>query len=239
MKHALLLTACSVLALAPTPAAGGVGAQRPRVQLSVSPASVALAGAGARKIRVRNAGAEALVVDVTRRPAARSWLHVVPGRLQLRSGATATLTLRVTPRRGAEPGDHRALVLLTTSRLRGGRVNVHLRLGVRVSMRVPGRILRRVTIDGLRIARRLLLVSVANHGNVTIPLGRRMTASLVRGHRHLARLRPGGHRALPPGTRAVVALRYRGRAHGLVTVIVRVRLGPGTPAVERRYRARL
>ena len=239
MKHALLLAACSVLALAPTPAAGGVGAERPRVQLSVSPATVALTGAGARTVRVRNAGADVLIVNVTRVPAARPWLRVVPGRLQLRSGATATLTLRVTPPPHAEPGDHRALVLLTTSRLRGGRVNVRLRLGVRVSMRVPGRILRRVSIEGLRVTRRRLHVSVVNRGNVSVPLGRQLTATLIRGRARLARLRPRGQRTLPPGARAAVTLPYRGRAHGLVTVIVRIRLGAGTPAVERRYRARL
>ena len=239
MNRTLLFIACSVLALVPTPAAGGVGAERPRVQLLVSPASVAIAGAGARRIRVRNAGAEALIVDVTSRPAARPWLHVVPGHLQLRSGAAATLTLRVTPPRRAEPGDHRALVLLTTRRLRSGRVNVHLRLGVRVNMHVPGRVLRRVTVGGLWVAHRLLLVSVTNRGNVSILLGRQLTATLVRGRRHLARLHPRTQRALPPGAGVVVPLRYRVRAHGLVTVIVRVRLGAGAPAVERRYRARL
>ena len=239
MRQALLLTACSVLALAPTPAAGGVGAERPRVQLSVSPASVLLTGAGSRRIKVRNAGAEALIVAVTRRPASRPWLQVVPSRLQLRSGGTATLTLRVTPPQRAEPGDHRAVLLLTTSRPRGGRVNVNVGLGVRVSMRVPGRILRRVTVDGLRVARHRLLVSVANRGNVGIPLGRALTVTLVRGRRHRARLHPPAQRILPPGARAVVPLRYRGRARGLLTVIVRVRLGAGAPAVERRYRARL
>jgi hypothetical protein len=238
VNQALLLASCSVLALAPAPAAGGVGAERPRVQLSVSPASVAVAGAGARRIRVRNAGAEALIVDVTRRPAARPWLHVVPSRLRLRSGATATLMLRITPPRRAEPGDHRALVLLTTSRLRGGRVNVHLRLGVRVSMRVPGPILRHVTVDGLRVVRRLLFVSVVNRGNVSIPLRQHLTATLVRGRRRLARLRPRGNPVLAPGARAIVTLRYRGGAHGPVTVVVRVRLGADAVS-ERSYRVRL
>jgi hypothetical protein len=244
----LSLAVFTVLALAPTPSAEGAGADRPRVALSVSPARLALAAPGSRTIKVRNDGAEQVVVDATRRTlggqaAAKTWLQIVPARLLLRSGESAILTLRVRPPRRAEPGDHPVLVLLTTRPLRGGRVNVQVRLGVRIRMVVPGRIVRRLTLGGLRIHRqrdaRLMFVSVANRGNVTVQLRGHVTALLVRRGRQLARLSPRARRALLPGARAVLALRYSGRVRGPVTAVVQIRLGPGVHAVERGYRIRL
>jgi hypothetical protein len=110
-------------------------------------------------------------------------------------------------------------------------------------MVVLGRIVRRLTLGGLSVQRRgnarLLFVSIANGGNVTVQLRGRVTALLLRRGQQQARLSPRARRALFPGARAVVALRYSGRVRGLVTAIVRVRLGPGIRVVERRYRIRL
>jgi hypothetical protein len=218
------------------------------VALSVSPAQLALAAPGSRTIKLRNNGAEQVVVETARRTlgrqaVAKTWLQIAPARVVLRSGESAILTLRVTPPRGAEPGDHHLLVLLTTRPLRGARVNVQLRLGVRIRMVVPGRIVRHLALGGLRVRRwrsaRFMFVSVTNRGNVTVRLRGCVTALLLRRGQQLARLSPRGQRALLPGARAEVALRYGGRVRGRVTAVVQVRLGPGVRAVERRYRIRL
>jgi hypothetical protein len=241
-----LVIGLTALMFASAPAAEGAGADRPRVALSVSPARLALAAPGSRTIKLRNDGAEQVVVDITRRTlgrqtATKAWLQIVPARLSLHSGESAILTLRATPPRHAEPGDHQVLVLLTTRPLRGGRVNVQVRLGVRIRMVVPGRIVRQVTLGSLRVHRRqgarFMFVSVTNRGNVTVQLRGRVTALLVRRGQQLARLSFPARRALPPGSRAVLAMRYRGRARGLVTAVVQI--GFGVRIVERRYRIRL
>jgi hypothetical protein len=238
----------TALVLASAPIAEGADADRPRVALSVSPARLALAAPGSRTIKVRNDGAERVVVDVARgtlgrQTAAKTWLQIVPSRLVLRSRESATLTIRVKPPQRAEPGDHPVLILLTTRAPRGSRVNVQLRLGVRITMVVPGRIVRHLTFGGLRVRRRrdvrLLFVSIANRGNVTVQLRGCVTALLVRRGQRVARLSPRARRALLPGARAVLALRYRGRLRGFVSAVVRIRLGSGLRVVERRYRLRL
>ena len=248
MRPAFALAGLVALVLASAPSAEGAGAGLPRIALSVSPAQLAFAAAGSRVIKLRNDGAERVVVDVKRRTvrgqtAAKTWLQIEPARLSLRSGETAILTLRAGPPRRAEPGRHQVLVLLTTRPLRGGRVNVQVRLGVRIRMVVPGRIVRHLTLGAVRVHRvrdaRLMFVSVANRGNVTVQLRGHVTASLVRRGRQLVRL---SHRARPtllPGAHAVLALRYSGRLRGRVTVAVRIRLGSGRRVVERRYRIRL
>jgi len=248
LRKALALAVVTALVPAPAPSAKGAGADRSRVALSVSPARLALAAPGSKTIKLRNDGAERVAVDATwrtldRQTAARTWVQIVPTHLLLRSGETAILTLRAGPPRRAEPGDHQLLVLLATRPLRGTRVTVQVRLGVRVRMVVPGRIVRHITLGGLSLHRRgnarLMVVSIANRGNVTVQLRGRVTALLVRRGHQLARLSPPARRALLPGARAVLALRYRGRARGPVTAIVRVRLGPGIRVAERRYRIRL
>lgn len=246
MKPALALAAFTALVLASAPAVEGAGADQPRVALSVSPARLVLTTPGSRAIKVRNDGAEQVVVDATQRDvdgqALAKWLETVPAHLVLRPGTRGILTLRAEPPRRAEPGDHHVLVLLTTRPLGGGRVNVQVRLGVRIRIVVPGRIVRRVTLGGLRVHKRrnarLMFVSVANRGNVTVQLRDRVTASLVRRGRHVARLSPHAQRTLHPGARTFLALRYNGRLRGPLTAVVQVRLGSGT-RVERRYRVRL
>jgi hypothetical protein len=168
--------------LTPAPnSATGAGVDRPRVALSVSPAKVAVAAPGSRRITVRNDGAERVVVVIA---GATAQLHVAPRRLLLPPGKSASLTLRAALDRSAEPGEHRALVLLTAHSPRGGHVNLQLRLGVRVKVRVPGRVVRRLVIRGVRVQRahrsRLVLVSVTNSGTVTAQLRGCVTVSLFR-----------------------------------------------------------
>jgi len=246
VRAALALAGLAALLLPLAASAGAAGVGRPRVALSVSPARLALSPPGSSTITVRNDGDQRVAVDVTRRSvdavaAAGAWLRVVPARLVLRPGASATLTVRGKRPRRAEPGDHQLLVLLTTRALRGNRVTVQLRLGVRIQMHVPGAVVRRLAFGELRVRRMhkawQLLVMVANRGNVTLPLRDHVTAFLVRRGKHVARLSARARRALRPGARAVLALRYGGRAGGTITAVVRVRLG--VRAVERRYRLRL
>jgi hypothetical protein len=248
VRPVLALAVFTGLVLAPASYAKGAGADRPRIAFSVSPARLAIAAPGSRRINVRNDGTEQVVVAVARRAitpqaAGTTLLKIVPGRLLLRSGRSGVLTLRARRPRGAEPGDHPVLVLLTTRSMRSGRVTLHVRLGVRVSVRVPGPIVRHVALGGLRVrparSGRFMFVPIANRGNVTVELRGQVSTSLYRRGRQVARLRPLAPRALPPGDRALLTLHYRGGLRGPATALVRVRLGPGVRAVERRYRIRL
>ena len=216
-----------------------------------------LAGAARQTIQVTNSGRESVVVDVTRagfaldlrgRPrivsgGRRAWLTMRPLRLAIRPGGTVPLVVSSKPPPKAEPGDHDALVLLTT-RARGSGLAVRIRLGVVVVVRVPGKIVRRVELRSLRVRRqghvRGLELLVANRGNVTEMLDRRcVTVSLRRGGRVLARLRPAS-RQLLPRTTGIVEMRYDGRARGWVSARVEVLArGPCVRTQRRVFRIRL
>jgi hypothetical protein len=241
VRSALALAVFAGLVLTPAPnSATGAGVARPRVALSVSPAKVAVVAPGSRRITVRNDGAEQVDVVIA---VATTQLHVTPRRLLLGTGKSASLTLLAGLDRKSEPGEHRAVVLLTARSPRGGHVDLQLRVGVRVKVRVPGQIVRRLLLRALRVrrenGRRLMRVSVDNTGNVTVHLRGNVTASLFRHGRHMGRLRLLAPPTLPPGVRATLVLRYSGHVRGPVTALVRVRLGPGVHPVERRYRIRL
>jgi hypothetical protein len=234
------LVACSVALAAPVVSFGAAGAATPRVAVSVSPARVALAAPGSRRVKLRNNGAARVVVDVTNGHS--EWFVIRPVSVRLDPGRSTVLTLRAPRSRRAEPGNHRALVILTTRPLARGRVNVRLRLGVRVAVRVPGRVIRRLTFGGIRVRQigsaRSILVAAANRGNVTVAL-RRVTATLIRHGRAAGRLRSWTRRPLRPGAHGDVELRYRGRLRGAVTIVVRAELAGGAQTGERRYRIRL
>jgi hypothetical protein len=225
-------------------AAEAVSADQPRVALSVTPARLALAAPGSRRINVRNDGVEQVVVDVLRRTVATTWLQISPERLLLGPGRSAALTLRAKAGPGAEPGDHRVLVLLATRPQHGSRVAFRLRLGVRVSVRMPGRVIHRLALGGVRVHRargvRFIFVPVVNRGNVTVQLRRHVTGSLLRRGGRVARLQLATRPAsLAPAARTLLALRYAGRVRGPVVAVVQIRIGPGVRPVERRYRLRL
>ncbi len=252
----IVLSAAVVLA----PAAAGASTNRPSVGLTATPAHVALAGSARGTVRVVNPGLDPLFVDVGRagfsldrrgrpkvvlrrvRRAATSWLTVRPRRFFLRAGASRVLTVTSRVPRVAEPGDHDALVLLTTRRLRGRAVAVRMRIGVVVVVRAPGRIVRRLVPRGLHVIRsgrtRVLELLVANAGNVTESLDRRAVHVVLRRGDRQTTLRPEG-RDLRPRSSGVVRFAYRGRLRGLV--VARVRIGPAgeSRVAERTYRIRL
>ena len=167
---------------------------------------------------------------------AKHWLTVRPARVLLRAGAETKVTVRAGVH-GAAPGDHGLLLLLVGRPLDGTGVAVRLRLGVPVRVRVPGRIVHRLSIRGLAVRRhrrsRDLLVSVANLGNVTEQLRGQVTVSIMRGGRVLSRLRPRRLHELFPGMRTLLTLRYAGGIRGPVTAVVKAR------DRQRRYRLRL
>src|SRR5262249_31392594 len=157
---------------------------------SASPLRLTLTGSSAATITVRNPGSRALLVDVSRAGFARSlrgrprvrpaqgaagWLRLLPRRLRVKAGGTATLHVRARPPRPAAPGDHPALVLLTPRPLGSNRVRVRVRVGVIVDLHVPGRIVQRLDARALIVRRdgahRLLDLIVRNRGNVTERLG--------------------------------------------------------------------
>ena len=239
----------AVSILAALAASAAAGAARPPVALIASPAHLAL-GAGARgTVVVTNTGSDTAVVDVSRAAFAldlrgaprvvgrrRAWVSVRPRRLSLAPGASAPVTVRALLPSGAEPGDHPALVLLTSRPSAEGSVAVRVRLGVVVSVRVPGRVVRRLAVLRVRaVAGRRLELLVANRGNVTERLVPRcLTLDFRRGARRLARLRPRVRELLPRAA-GLFVVRYPGRVHGPITVRVWP-AGPGcAPGLRRAF----
>jgi hypothetical protein len=256
------LAISSVLVLALAPAIVGAGTSRHPVSLVASPARVTLVGSGRATIHVTNSGGRRVDIDMRRaafaldlrgRPrivprqriggAAGSWLTVRPRRLALTPGRSASLAISSTVPPRARPGDHNALVLLTSRPIRGTRVAVRMRLGISVVIRAPGRISRRLELRRLRVRRagstRVLELLVANRGNVTEMLQReRLTVTLRRGPRMLATPQAVA-RELLPRTSGIVQARYMGRARGRVTAYVELSSGPGRGVVRRTFHIRL
>ena len=132
-------------------------------------------------------GAPKIVAQGARR-AATSWLTLRPARFVLLAGATRAVALSARVPAGAEPGDHDALVLVTTRPVRRAAA-LRMRIGVVVVVRAPGRVVRRLTIGPLQAHRahgpRVLELTVVNRGNVTETLSRgRLRLVLRRGRRH-------------------------------------------------------
>jgi hypothetical protein len=238
-----MFRASLLVALACTAAASAaVVAGRPGVVLTASPASLAIGSGERRTIRVANAGAEPLVVDVGRaalavgltgKPrvvlagtdgGAASLVTVRPRRLTLAPGASARLTVVSRPARAARPGDHAALVLLQTRAAGATRVAVRMRIGVTVLVRVPGAIRHSLAVRGVRVRRRpggrSLDVVIANTGNAVEWLRReRLRVVLLVHGRVIARLHPAT-RELLPGGRGLVEVLYRGPVRGGATARV-------------------
>lgn len=262
MRLACLRFALVTVLLPLAPASAGASAERAAVSLTALPARVTIAGSGRATIQVTNSGSRRVDVDVGRagfaldlrgRPrivsrarkggAVASWLTVRPRRLALPPGTGASLTISSAVPRRAGPGDHNALVVLTSRPISGARVAVRMRLGIVVVVRAPGKVSRRLELRRLRVrrvgaARRLELV-VANLGNVTETLGRdRLSMILRRGGRTVARLRPAA-RDLLPRTTGIVPARYAGRVRGRVIALVELSNRPGKGALRRAFHIRL
>ena len=251
MKRALAgaLLATAAASIPGAAAGGGIG-------LSASPLRLTLRGASASAITVRNPGRRPLLVDVSRAGFARSlrgrprvrpaggaiaWLRVGPRRLRVAPGAKAVLHVTAFRPRRAEPGDHPALVLLTTRPLGTRRVRVRLRLGIVVVLHVRGRILRSLDARALTVLRRgnrrLLELRLVNRGNVTERLGADgLRLALVAHHRTLARLRPRSRELLPRSV-GIAEFTYRGAARG--RVVARIELRPPVQGQPRAFRIRL
>ena len=248
-----------VLALASAPA--GAGPTRKPVSLTAAPARVVLSGTTRAAVRLTNSGTKRVVIDASRagfaltlrgRPrivrrrgarSAASWLKLQPMSLVLLARTSASLGILARVPRNAEPGDHDALVLLTTRPSAGVRVAVRVRLGVVVVVRAPGTVVRRLELRGLRVARRggrrMLELRVANRGNVTETLPRvYMTISRPRTRRQLATLL-AARRAVRPHTQAIVDFRLPPLRVRAVSAHVVIPAGPGRSAIRRTYAIRL
>jgi len=257
IASATRLTLCA-LALASVPAEAG-STRRP-VALTASPARVVLTGATRAAVRVTNAGTKRIVVDVSRagfaltlrgrprivRRGARSsafWLKLRPKRLMLPARTTASLLVSATVPPKAKPGDHDALVLLTTRPSAVARVAVRVRLGVIVVVRAPGKVVRRLELRRLRAVRhgrrRSLELRVANRGDVTEELALvHVTISRARTGRRLAAL-VAAQRDLRPRTQGILEFRLRRRLHGAVSARVVIPAARGRTAIRRTYTMRL
>ena len=249
----------ALVTLVLVPASAGAGTTRPPVGLTASPAHVALVGSSGSSIRVTNPGRAPIAVEATRaaygldlrgrprivpggsRRAATEWLTVRPTRFVLRPGGSTSVAVSSRLPGRVEPGDHDALVLLTTQPAGGAGVAVRLRLGVVVVVRAPGQVARRLRIGGLSVRRshgaRLLELWIANRGNVTESLWRgRVRIVLTRGGSS-TRL-PTAARELRPRTTGLVQLVYRGRLRGSVGVRAEL-VEPGGRVLRRTFRVRL
>jgi hypothetical protein len=236
--------------------ASGPGAPA-RVSLAASPSHVSLAAGGRQAIRVTSTGGGSLRVaasvagfalDLRGRPRiagpgdAAPWLTVTPRTFAVAGGAGAALVVASRRPAGARPGDHSAVILLSAVVPSARGVVVRMRVGLVVSVRVPGRIVHRVVVAGARVRHahgvRLLELTLANRGNVIESIGaRRIRVTIVRDGRAVARYL-AGHRELLPRTSGVIRIRARLRVRG--RVLVRVALSrTGGPWVERRFRLRL
>jgi hypothetical protein len=258
-RSSLLLV--PLLALAPASAGASAVASRDPVAISAVPAQVSLDGSGSATVRVRNSGTRRVAVDVAPagfaldlrgRPhvvggrggrSAVDWLTLRPTHFALGPRAMASLAVSARVPEHAEPGDHDALVLLTTRPLVGARVAVRLRLGVVVVVRAPGAIVRRLELRRLRVVRRrgtrALELAVVNAGNVTEQL---------RHVRAVVRRPPDGPavataaaspRALRPSTRGLLEFGLRTRARGRFTARVVVPGERGRATIRRTFRVRL
>jgi hypothetical protein len=246
----LALVVGAAAASIPGAAAGrGIG-------LSASPLRLTLRGASTAAVTVRNPGRRVLLVDASRAGFGRSlrgkprvqsargavtWLRFRPRRFRLAPHAKATLHVLAAPSQRAAPGDHPALVLLTTRPLGVKHVRVRLRVGLIVVLRVRGRIVRRLDARSLTVrregAQRLLELRLVNRGNVMERLGGDgLRLSLLRGGRSFATLRPRGQELLPHSA-GIALFTYHGQVRG--DALARVELRPPVRGRRHSFHVRL
>lgn len=255
----MILAVATLAALsALVPPSGAEAGGRPAVGLAAAPARVLLPAAETRTVRVLNPGRARVVVearpagytlDVRGRPRivadrAGSWLVAEPEQVVVPPLGSAELQVAARVPRGVRPGDHAALLLLTTRPLAGIGVPTRVRIGVVVVVRVPGRIVHRVAIVGVRLRRsgraRLLEIHAANRGNVDEWFGAgRVVVVLRAGGGVKARLHPAARRFLARSNGVLLA-RVPAAALGRVRVVVTLsRPRDGVAFVERAFWLRL
>ena len=215
--------------------------------LAASPLHVVVAAGSATTITVRNFGAGAASVaaapaayrlDLRGRPvlapAGRPWLILSSRRLALAPGRRASLTVRAVAPRGARPGDHAQVLLLSAAALGRGGLRLAVRVGVVVVVRCPGVLRRRLAPLALTARDATLRLTIRNDGNVDEWIGaRQVVVRLWRETRLVATLHARPRRLLA-GARGVFEWRLGRRLTGDVRANVSV-----GHHVERRYHLRL
>jgi hypothetical protein len=226
----------------------------PRATLTASPARLALTPGTRRLVHIEAAGTRRLGVearvagfalDVRGRPrivrvdGAASLLSLEPRTLSVGpGGATLAVTARRSPQ--ASAGDHPAIVLLTAAAPGARGVLVRMRLGLVVSVRVPGAFVHRLVVRAARVVRRgkrrRIDVTLVNRGNVIEHVDRAALriVLVVRG-KVVAVLRPE-RRDLLPRSSGLVAVPCPPHLRGSVVARVELRR---TPLVVRRFHLRL
>ena len=243
--------AIAALALVAAGAPNGTGRERPLASLSASPTRIALSGSSRASVTLTNYGASRAQVSVSRgsftldlrgrpavgRPGARSaqsWLTFRPSSLSIAAGGKAELEVAARVPARARPGDHHALLLLVTRPSRVGGVGVRMRLGVRVAVRAPGKVVRRVAVRGLRVRRssrsRNLDVTLENLGDL---IETRVVDVVLSARGRVERVHAEVREVLP-GTRAILTAHYAGRLRGRVLARVEV-----DGVARRSFRLRL
>jgi len=117
-----------------------------------------------------------------------------------------------------------------------------MRIGVRIVVRAPGRVVRRLALGPVHVLRhrkaRVLEVLVVNRGNVTETLGRgSVRVTLVRGA--IRQTLRAGAREIRPRTSGALQLPVRRTVRGWFTVRVEVASEVARPRVVRTLRIRL
>jgi hypothetical protein len=249
-----LIAAVTLAAVALSAASGSTPA---RLALSVSPAHLSLKAGGRATIHVRGVpggrlllrtSIAGLALDRRGRPQiagrrdAAGWLTLHPRSISARrDGATFVVVSRLP--KGARPGDHTAIVLLTATAPGGKGIAVGMRVGLVVTVRVSGRSIRRVEVVAARArsapgGARLIAVTVANRGGRIESIGgARLAVTLMRRGRVIGRFRVA-RRPLLPHTRVIVVFRQRSVVRGVVVARVAI-ARPDGRMTARRFRLRL
>lgn len=254
-------TFAATLALVAPALAAGATKGHSSVAIAAWPARVVVIAPGRATIHVDNPGRDPAVLDVAPssyaldlrgrprvggagRNATKGWLVVGPAHLAVGAGATARLTVNAVRPRAARPGDHAFVVLLTTRLPSRRKVLARLRIGVVIVVRVPGVVVRRLTLGKLHVRRRgrrvLFELPVANGGNLDEWVARRrLEIRLVRQGRVVARLQAEPRRLLAL-SRGLVEASYAGRLRGRVNAVVELMTPrPGVAMLRRTFRLRL
>jgi len=237
------------------PASASAGPSRPALALTATPAHVTIVGTERRALRVTNRGTDTLVVDtaaagLTLGPhgaprlllqgaAARraaSWLRIRPARMVLAGGASAEVGVGAAPPRAAGPGDHAALVLLTTRAPGGSGVGVRLRIGVTVIVHIPGRVRHALLLRAVHLRRaarhHVLRLVVLNAGNVVESLRSGAVEVSLLAARNLVVTLHSPAQELLPHSKGVIDIPYRSDLRR--PLAARVTITPRTGPVVRR-----
>jgi len=179
---------------------------------------------------------------------AKDWLTASPRRVELAPGETAEVTVTSRPPRAAAPGDHHALVLLSSAPRSSSRVAIRTRVGVTTLVRVRGPFVRQLRSLGLSVKAmrkaRVVRLGLENRGNVNERFVSARTTLVLRKSGKVVATLHAGTRSILPGTRGDLVFAYRGRVRGDVTAVARVlparaaEAGPGMTTTPRTIVAR-